>query len=277
MFRSARRIWILFLVAALKAHSFQFSGIAQRRRIAAEGPLFYEKGGDSMDDFDTETLNERLYELRVHIFEEEYRRPPNPSFSPQEFITEVLKALWNNSDPLPDSGFRTLLRASTPEWRRTLYNSIGAPNSAPEEAVVSAFGEAMARPHNQFAILTGEDERYYITFPTDVLDYADGTCWVECRLRNVEDDSLLAVLGWELEQRPSDKAWLVARIDWQDFRGTCGCCSRAEWAKALSRSIVLTLSPCRRVSAWHWTGRVDAYLWLGDKTPSYSWTIVSNL
>lgn len=77
----------------------------------------------------------------------------------------------------------------------------------------------MGRPHNQFGILVGEGEEYVATFPAEQ-DYQDGTCWVECRLRAQNDDTLLVVTGWQLEQRKSDKAWLVAQIDWHDFRGT---------------------------------------------------------
>jgi len=174
--------------------------------------------GDNDSSFDdVQLLEERLNELRAHVMEEEFSRPPNPDLKPVDFIIELLRGLWNNSDPLPDSGFRLLLRASTRDWRRKLYESVGAPHDAKEEVVVSALGEAMGRPHNQFAILVGEAEHYVATFPTDPLDYSDGTAWVECRLRDHKDDSLLAVTGWQLKQR-EDGAWLVDAIDWQDFR-----------------------------------------------------------
>jgi len=168
-------------------------------------------------------LDERLIDLRKKIMNEEYHRPPNPSLAPQEFVSELLHALWQNSDPLPDSGFRLFLRCSTPRWKTALYNSVGAPSSANEEVVASALGDAMGRPHNQFAILCGEDELYCMNeykavFPTDPLDYSDGTCWLECHLRDKKDDSLFAITGWQLQQRASDGAWLVDRIDWQDFR-----------------------------------------------------------
>jgi hypothetical protein len=160
--------------------------------------------------------------MRRRELEEGYRRPPNPTLQPVEFVSELLRALWNNAEPLPESGFRMLLRASTKDWRRKLYDAVAAPGHANEEIVASAVGEAMGRPRNQYGILVGEDESYYASFPTDVLDYGDGTCWVECQLRDKATDSLLAILGWELAQRDSDGAWLVSQIDWQDFRGTCG-------------------------------------------------------
>lgn len=188
------------------------------RTSSSSSQLFYNSRADS-DDFDGPTLERRLMEIRVRTMEQEFVRPPNPSLSPHEFIERILLALWNNSEPLPESGFRTLLRASTKDWRRKMYDAVAAPSTANEEAVASAVGEAMARPRNQFAILVGEEEHYISTFPTDELDYDDGTCWLECRLRDKKDDRLLVVLGWQLERRSSDGAWLVASIDWQDFRG----------------------------------------------------------
>lgn len=175
-------------------------------------------GGARFDAGDAALLEARLADLRRQALEEEYRRPPNPGLQATDFVAQLLRALWNNSDPRPDSGFRLLLRASTKEWRRKLYTAVAAPDGAREEVVASAVGEAMARPRNQYGILVGEEEEYYATFPTDVLDYGDGKCWVECRLRNKQDDALLAILGWELERRESDGAWLVGSIDWQDFR-----------------------------------------------------------
>ena len=170
------------------------------------------------EDFDLDTLQSRLQELRISILEQDVQRPPNPHLSPQQFISALLSALWNNADPLPDSGFRLLLRSSTPSWRKSVYRAVAAPSNANDDIVASAVGDAMTRPRNQFGLLVGEAERYVATFPTDVLDWGDGTCWVECRLREIETDELLAVTGWQLEQRPSDKSWLVAKIDWQDFR-----------------------------------------------------------
>jgi hypothetical protein len=167
-------------------------------------------------------LRARIVEMRRRELEEGYRRPPNPALQPVEFVSELLRALWNNAEPLPEAGFRLLLRASTKDWRRRLYDAVAAPGHANEEVVASAVGEAMGRPRNQYGILVGEDELYYASFPTDVLDYGDGTCWVECQLRDKATDALLAILGWELAQRDSDGAWLVSQIDWQDFRGTYG-------------------------------------------------------
>ena len=89
---------------------------------------------------------------------------------------------------------------------------------------------------NQFAILIMGDEHndgvhndnnndnvssLIIDFPTDAIDYGDGTCWVECRIRrriNDDSDELLVVTGWSLKQRNVDGSWLVDGLDWQDFR-----------------------------------------------------------
>lgn len=193
---------------------------------SGSNPLFYsdqnknykiDKGRNRDDNnFDADTLRDRLEQLLVRNLEEEFRRPPNPHLSPTVFIQECLRCLWANDDPLPDSGFRLLLRASTNAWRKQLHQSVGAPLMANEEVVASALGEAIARPNNQFAILVGEGEAYTATFPTDPLDYADGTCWVECQLRGANDNKLLAITGWQLQKE--NGAWMVDGIDWQDFR-----------------------------------------------------------
>mmetsp|Transcript_20641 Transcript_20641/g.29943 ORF Transcript_20641/g.29943 Transcript_20641/m.29943 type:complete len:120 (-) Transcript_20641:339-698(-) len=59
---------------------------------------------------------------------------------------------------------------------------------------------------------------YTISFPNDPVDYDDGMCWLECRLRDAQDDELLVVMGWTLQKREEDGAWLIHNIDWQDFR-----------------------------------------------------------
>jgi hypothetical protein len=169
------------------------------------------------DARENKILETRLLDLKVHAMEEEFRRPPNPNLSAKEFVFEVIQALHNNGDPLPDSGFRTLLRSSTESWKKMLYKSVGAPLTADEEVVVSALGDAMSRP-NQFAILVDEESGYEVSFPTDTLDYSDGTAWVECRLRDEVNDVLLVVTGWQLQRRDGDSSWLVDQIDWQDFR-----------------------------------------------------------
>lgn len=176
------------------------------------------KYGDNHDRFDDRELQQRLTQMRIKLMEAEIRMLPDPKLSPKAFVLELLESLENNGDPLPDAGFRSLIRASTLPWKRRMYHSVAAPASASLDHVASALGEAMARSDNQFAILVGEGEEYRITFPTDTVDYGDGTSWVECRLRGRDSDKLLVIMGWQLVQRDDDGAWLVDSIDWQDFR-----------------------------------------------------------
>jgi hypothetical protein len=183
--------------------------------------LFYSDrdGNDKRSrdgDFDMDTLRWRLDQLRIRDLEQGFQRPPNPNLTATDFIRSCLDGLWANDEPLPDSGVRLLLRASTKSWRNQIRRSVGAPLSADEEMVVSALGEAIGRSNNQFAILVGEGEAYMATFPMEPLDYADGTCWVECQLRSTTDDKLLVTTGWQLHKEHG--AWMVENIDWQDFR-----------------------------------------------------------
>jgi hypothetical protein len=214
-----RIIFALLATIAVTSEAFLFN--QQNSLVGRRKHLLYQPEGrddNERDPFSRE-LAPLLTECRKTVMEEEFRRPPNAELSSQETVLELLNGLWKNSDPLPDSGFRSLLRASTPKWRKLLYDSVAAPESANEEVVVAALGEAMGRPDNQFAILVGESERYVASFPMDPVDYYDGTVWLECRLSDISDDTLFAVTGWQLEQN-ADGAWLVDRIDWQDFRGT---------------------------------------------------------
>jgi hypothetical protein len=222
MLRLTSHSLLLILACMSTTHAFSVRHYTQRSlpsTTTTTTALFYDSHHrkDDHDSLDT-VLRERLNHMRRQMMEEEYRMPPNPRLSASEFVTELLTALWHNSEPLPDSGFRCLLRSSTGRWRHALFDSIGAPTTATEEQVASALGEAMGRPRNQFGLLVGEAEHYVPTFPSEPLDYADGTCWLECRLWNKKDNQLLVVTGWQLEQRKADGAWLVDRIDWQDFR-----------------------------------------------------------
>lgn len=110
-----------------------------------------------------------------------------------------------------------LLRASSKDWRNKIFAAVGAPETAGEEDVAAALGDAIGRPNNQYNILVAEAEDYVPVFPSEAVDYSDGTCWIECELRGKVDDQLLAKTGWQLEKN-EDGAWVVARIDWQDFR-----------------------------------------------------------
>ena len=172
---------------------------------------------DSAFDGSLKILNERLQRLRLDVLEKEVERPPNARLSACDFVKELLQCILENDDPLPESGFRVLLRTATDEWRDAIYHSVGAPPNANEDVVASALGEAIGRPENQYTLLVGEAEEYFPTFPFEPLDYFDGTAWVECQLRDKKDDKLLVSTGWQL-QRNDEGAWMVAGIDWQDFR-----------------------------------------------------------
>jgi hypothetical protein len=216
-----RRLTVIFTLSlhiVILTSSNAFHSIWSTNKLYRSKQLSYSNKKD--DNFDPQELDERLHKMRAHFLNQEYQRPPNPAFTHCELVTEVLKALWNNYEPLPDSGFRLLLRTSTRRWRDRIFESVGAPPAtASEEVVASALGEATSRPQNQFAILVGEAEEYVVSFPSGPIDYGDGSCWVECRLRGKTDNQLYAVTGWTLERRKSDGAWLVDAIDWQDFRG----------------------------------------------------------
>lgn len=103
---------------------------------------------------------------------------------------------------------------------RTSATTITSTVATDEDLIASAIGQALTRSNNQYGILVGEgDQQYTVSFPSDLVDYGeDSSCWLECHLRDRNTDQLLAILGWQLQRRESDGAWLVDHIDWQDFR-----------------------------------------------------------
>lgn len=175
------------------------------------------------DEFSDE-LFERVGEIRSRLLDlEKHKYTPNPNTSPYEVVRLALNALRNPDDPLPDSGYKYLLKLSTDKWRKSLLSCIGATSSkATKDQVViaSALEKALSRPQNQYAILVNEEDGndYFIHFPSDIVDLEDGKCWLECHLLHPRDGSLLVITGWEMERRGSDGAWLVDSVDWQDFR-----------------------------------------------------------
>ena len=186
-----------------------------------------------------ETLQARIVDLRLQLLEQELQRPPRVGLSPSEFVKALLDGVYHNDDPRPDAGFDLLLRCSTTHWAAELLQSIGAPTDYKDfETAASALGHAMTRPHNQFAILTGsssaednddDDEEeeedndgddkcpFSVVFPSETLDFMDGTAWCNVELRDTNTNQLLVLTGWQLQQR-NDGAWLVDHIDWQDYR-----------------------------------------------------------
>lgn len=224
-------------------------------------PVLYESfhddhqdNSDSLVDQNQSLLSHRLTSLRAQILEEELlHRPPNPNLDAVEFVSSLLSSLMHTDHPLPDSGYRVLIRCSAPRWREALRKSIGAPPGANEELMVSALSRSMPRPNNQFGILVdsgdgsykeggnseeeeeeGEDVygSYRLSFPRDVLDWEDGTCWLESQLRDPESGELFAILGWNLIKREEDGAWIVEWLDWQDFRDAFRPgIGREEWSR----------------------------------------------
>ena len=150
-----------------------------RRRKIKVSPLEANPQGDSFDKKSQRELAERLQLVRQEILEEEWRRPPNAKCNPKELVSEILWALWEPDDPLPESGFLLLLNTATKEWRRRILQSIGAPANGKVDWQIasSALGAAIARPKNQFSLLVDVDEDkeqkglpYSLEFPFEPLD-----------------------------------------------------------------------------------------------------------
>lgn len=182
-----------------------------------------------------EGLNLANFRRRKEVVERKalqrrWQRPPNPLLGPTDLVTALLEELRSpqttvSTNPAMDTsgqhpGVLALLETSSPSWRKILCRSVGASEEkTSNQYLVPSLEAALGRPNNQFAILMGvEDTGYQITFPTDPLDFEDGTCWVECRLRGGRQEDLLVAMGWSLVRRATDGAWIVDALDWQDFR-----------------------------------------------------------
>ena len=172
---------------------------------------------------DSESLYLERFKRRVNRNKDDSLRPPNSSLGPVEFVVELLKGLRHVHHPVTYAGMEMLYESSTPQWRETLCYSIGrSPPDTPKEELITCLSLALERPNHQFGILIGNsDVEYHIEeLPSecDILDYGDGTCWLETRLRNPKNDELLAVVGWSLAHNSEKSFWLLDGIDWQDFR-----------------------------------------------------------
>ncbi len=234
---------LLMFIAALTTpeslEAFQYLTSANvlplHRKLCSQPRSFFDlslsaKNSPGDDDHvfdlnDASVLRKRLHSLHLHILEEELSRPPNAKLNPIQTVEAILHGLLNSYDPLPESGFRLLLNNSSPKWRKEILKSLGVVsnknNFVDYDLVASALESSMGRPHNQFAILVGEGEEYVLDFSaseSQLLDFGDGTCWVECRLRDKTTGKLLVLTGWDLCKRDDDGAWFVDWIYWQDFR-----------------------------------------------------------
>lgn len=135
------------------------------------------------------------------------------STSAIEFLQSLLDDLVQKSDAT------SLIEKSSHGWRTAIYEAVGAPASADPSLVSKSLTSAMSKPDNQFAILLGKAEEFVVQFPSDTVDYIqEGHAFVEVQLREPRTDELLVTMGLQLEQRASDGQWLVAKLDWQDFR-----------------------------------------------------------
>jgi len=188
-------------------------------------------------DANMSVLRDRIGIMLVgETLENQIRRPPRKDLGPVEFVQEILSALIEPDDPLPDSGLGVLFHASTRRWRALLRRSVGAPADADSGTIGRSLNHAISRDRNQFGILVGADdaEEYVAAFPGEVVDFHDGFCFVECHLRDAKDDSLLVAMGWQLKRRKLDGSWLIDRIDWQDFRNLYRPgIGREEWLRSV--------------------------------------------
>mmetsp|Transcript_8997 Transcript_8997/g.14870 ORF Transcript_8997/g.14870 Transcript_8997/m.14870 type:complete len:347 (-) Transcript_8997:726-1766(-) len=175
--------------------------------------------------------------LVIERAENQLNRPPRNDLDPIELVEEILSALSTPDYPLPDSGLGVLYRSSTREWRAKMRESIGAPKEAECSDIARALANAISRERNQFGILVGADdsEKYVASFPSDIVDHNDGFCFLECQLRSAEDNTLLVATGWQLKRSQRlDGAWLIDRIDWQDFRNLYRPgIGREEWLRSV--------------------------------------------
>ncbi len=197
--------------------------LPRRRTAYFDHTLLCHLATTDKNSLNMEMLQLEQFKRRKNIVERktlhnELRRPPNPFLGPLDLVSFLLEELRRPTIPSQYSGVNALLETSTDSWRDMLRRSVAAPKSATNAQIAPPLEAALSRPNNQFAILLGvEDENFEISFPTDPLDYGE-TCWVECRLRSALDDELLVALGWSLEKRLSDGAWVISSLDWQDFR-----------------------------------------------------------
>lgn len=207
---------VSFSVHAISIHSQK---IRQRTNRPWCQPFARLAAYDDDAFFDMKDLNDRTADLRARMMEQELRKPPDASLSPEEVVSSVLACLWTNWDPYPDSGFRTLLRACDPECREVLYHAVEAPSEASLDHVAEELGEIASKPTSWMRILVGEGEDYVLHFPFKSIDFGDTLCSLECHLlRRDDESSLLVSTNWELQRSSSSSPWMVSDILWRDFR-----------------------------------------------------------
>lgn len=204
------------------SNSFRVRRLSEMRAKRRFSKLCSKNKGDEVV-LDSEALFLERFKRRVNRNNDESLRPPNSSLGPVEFVVELLKGLRHVHHPVTHAGMEMLYESSTPQWRKTLCYSIGkSPPDTPKEELITCLSLALERPNHQFGILIGNSDVEYrieeLPTDSDILDYGDGTCWLETRLRNPKNDELLAVVGWSLVHHSEKSFWLLDGIDWQDFR-----------------------------------------------------------
>mmetsp|Transcript_48332 Transcript_48332/g.54786 ORF Transcript_48332/g.54786 Transcript_48332/m.54786 type:complete len:302 (-) Transcript_48332:494-1399(-) len=210
----------------------------------------------SSNFLDMNEFQRRKRKILFHNRKQQWHQPPNSLLEdPIHFILAMLKTLQlQRCNSGGGGGTSCLLQASTPSWRRVLFNSVGVTTNATDAEVAFTLQNALERPTNQFAILvngidedevndndndTDNDSRATSIssscwdFPADPVQFQEyddeknetiDFCWIESRLRSPKDDNLLAVVGWSLTKTSSsidsdlNSFWLLDGIDWQDFR-----------------------------------------------------------
>ena len=218
--RSLTILTLLSLLGCATSFLLNPSSKSFRRRPPSlrEGH-FSDEEDSSVDLLFLERFRRRKSEIESLVKDEFQRRPPNVALSPEETVSEILHGLRRPHHPQRYFGLVGLLRASTMKWRGFLCASVAAAAHEDSETVAAALEAAMSRPNNQFRILLGlEDDCYLTDFPTDPVDYGDGSCWLECRLHSKDTHELLVALGWSLQRDAVTRAWVVDALDWQDFR-----------------------------------------------------------
>ena len=148
-------------------------------------------------------------------------------------VLDNLKQLLEHLSDGPDGG-QKLYAASSPSWQAAIQAAVGAPDTADAKLVADALQQAMARPHNQFAILMGGDDAaqdFQAVFPTEPVVNDNQSLWVECQLRDTATDKLLVDMGLNLILNQGE--WKIDDLQWQDFRDAFypGLSGR-EWLRA---------------------------------------------
>jgi hypothetical protein len=235
-----------------KVFSSSDKSIDNQEKFENDNNYCDEHSSSIASNLDMNAFQRRKRKFTLQNRKQQWHQPPNPLLeNPIDFVQAILDALKHPCSY--NGGALCLLQASTPKWRRLLFNSVGAPSDATDDQVSYTLQNSLERPNNQFAILVNKidevnDNDSSATsictcwdFPTDPFQYEEHDnekdetidfCFIESRLRSPKDDSLMVVVGWALQRRRRqpgysnnldtdddlDSFWLLDGMDWQDFR-----------------------------------------------------------